>query len=77
LLASLEERSIHEELDCFLEVEDESLKADDLVDEATRDVFALFWEATELPAVEALPCFQKYDSRVFFSVCLVMFYQML
>jgi len=54
----LEERSTHGELDFFLEAGDEdSLKGDDLVDEANRDRFALFWEAATLPAIEALPCF--------------------
>jgi len=33
------------------------LKEDDLVDEAVRDGFALFWEAMVLPAEEALPYF--------------------
>ena len=28
-----------------------------LVDEAIRDVFALFWEAMAEPEVEAFPCF--------------------
>jgi len=56
LLASLEERFTHIELDCFLRVEDNSLDRDNLVDEATRDVFALFWEAMALPAEEALLC---------------------
>ena len=43
LLASLEERSIHEELGCFLEAEDKNgLEKDDLVDKTTEGVFALF-----------------------------------
>ena len=57
LLASLEERFTHEELDCFLGVEDKSLNEDSLVDEATRDIFALFWKITTLPMEEALPYF--------------------
>jgi len=57
LLASLEERSVCGELNCFLEVGDNGLDRDDMVDKATRDVFALFWEAMVLPAEKALPCF--------------------
>jgi len=57
LLTSLEKRSIHRELNCFLGVGDKGLDRDGLVDEATRDVFALFWEAAELPVVEVLPYF--------------------
>jgi len=42
-MASLEERSIYRELDCFLRVWDrDSLERDDLVDEAIGDGFALF-----------------------------------
>jgi len=40
-----------------LEVEDNILEGDNLVNEATRDVFDLLWEATALPVKEALPCF--------------------
>ena len=57
LLASLEERSTYGELDCFLEVGDDSLNRDDLVNETTRNVFALFWKTTELPVKKALPYF--------------------
>ena len=57
LLTSLEKRSIHRELNCFLGVGDKGLDRDGLVDKATRDVFALFWEAAELPVVEVLPYF--------------------
>jgi len=42
LLANLKEKSTHRELYCFLEVENDMLKEDNLVDKATRDVFALF-----------------------------------
>jgi len=42
LLANLEEKSTYKELDCFLEVENNMLEDNDLVDEATKDVFALF-----------------------------------
>jgi len=60
LLASLEERSTYRELDYFLGVESKSgLKGDDLADKATKDKFALFWEAAALLTVEVLPCFQK------------------
>ena len=57
LLASLEERFTHEELDCFLRVGDKGLNEDSLVDKATRDIFTLFWETTVLPMEEALPYF--------------------
>jgi len=60
LLASLEKRSIHEELGCFLRAEDKNgLEKDDLVDKAAGNVFTLFWKAVALPAVEAFSCFQK------------------
>ena len=56
LLASLEERSIHKELGCFLEAGDkDDFKV--LVNEAARDGFALFWEATAGLEVEAFSCF--------------------
>ena len=46
LLASLEERFICRELDCFFEAENKNgLKENVLADEATRDEFVLFWEA--------------------------------
>jgi len=41
LLANLEKRSTHGELDCYLEVGNNVLERDNLVDEATGDVFAL------------------------------------
>jgi len=42
LLASLKEKSTHGELDCFLGAEDrDSLKEDNLADEATRNIFVL------------------------------------
>ena len=60
LLASLEERSIYRELDCFLEVENkDNLERNDLADKATRNRFALFWEAIALSEVDALSCFQE------------------
>jgi len=60
LLASLEERSTHGVLDCFLGVEDrDDLEKEFLVDEATGDGFALFWEAMAEPEVETFPCFQE------------------
>jgi len=41
-------------------VEDESnLKKELLVDETTKDGFALFWKAMAEPEVEAFPCFQE------------------
>jgi len=42
LLASLKEKSIHRKLDCFLGAGNDSLDKNSLVDEATRDVLALF-----------------------------------
>jgi len=46
LLASLEDRSIYREFDCFLRAEDgDSLEKDILADEVARDGFILFWEA--------------------------------
>ena len=58
LLASLEERSTHGVLGCFLEAGDEGdLEKEFLVDEAARAEFALFWEAMAVPEVEAFPCF--------------------
>jgi len=56
-LASLKKKSIYRELNCFLRVEDNILEEEDLVDEATRDIFALSWEAVTLPAEEVLSCF--------------------
>jgi len=41
LLANLKKRSTYGELDCFLGVGDDVLEGDDLVNEATGDVFAL------------------------------------
>jgi len=59
-LASLEERFTCGVLDYFLGVEDgDDLEKGFLVDEATRDRFALFWEAVAELEVEAFPCFWK------------------
>jgi len=41
-LANLEEKFIYEELDCFLRAGDNTLEKNNLADEATEDVFALF-----------------------------------
>ena len=58
LLASLEERFIHREFSYFFGAGDEDgLEKDNLVNEAARDIFVLFWKTAELPAVEAFPCF--------------------
>jgi len=58
LLASLEERSTHEVLSCFLGAGDrDDLEKEFLADEAARDEFALFWGAMAVPEVEAFPCF--------------------
>jgi len=58
LLASLEERSTHRVLGCFLGAEDrDDLEEEFLADEATSDMFALFWEAMAVLEVETFPCF--------------------
>jgi len=60
LLASLEERSTHRELGCFLEAGDkDNLEEGLLADKTTGDGFALFWEAIAGIEVEAFPCFQE------------------
>jgi len=53
----LEERFIYGELGCFLGVEDRNDFEEVLADEATRNGFALFWEAMAGPEVEAFSCF--------------------
>jgi len=59
-LASLEERFTCGVLGYFLGVEDgDNLEEGFLVDEATGDRFALFWEAVAELEVEAFPCFWK------------------
>jgi len=58
LLASLEDRSIHEKFDCFLGARDgNSLEGNVLADKATKDGFTLFWKAMARPEVEAFPYF--------------------
>ena len=58
LLASLEERFIHGELDCFLGAGNrDDLEKNVLVDEAAKDEFALFWEAIAELEVEVFSCF--------------------
>ena len=58
LLASLEERSIYGESDCFLGAKDgDDLEEDILMDEAIRDKFALFWKTMAGPEMEAFPYF--------------------
>ena len=59
LLANLEERFTHRELDCFPGVGNDYLEGDDLVDKAIEDIFALFWKIMALLAEEALPYFWK------------------
>ena len=60
LLASLEERSTCRVLDYFLGVVDRNgLEEGFLVDEATRDRFALLLETMTELEVEAFPCFQE------------------
>jgi len=70
-LASLEEKSTHGVLGCFLGAGDrDDLEEESLADKATVDGFALFWGAMAVLEVEAFPCFQKYDLRASFSACL-------
>ena len=57
LLASLEETPTYRELGCFLGVGDRDDFKEVLTDKTTRDMFALFWEATAGLAVEAFPYF--------------------
>ena len=58
LLASLEERSTCGVLGCFLSVgHRDDLEKEFLVDKATGDGFALFWEAMAVLEVKAFPCF--------------------
>jgi len=60
LLANLEERSTYRKLDYFLEAVDrDDFKEEVLMNEATRDGFALFWEATAGLEMEAFSCFQE------------------
>ena len=67
LLASLEERSTHRKLDCFLEVGDEDgLEEDNLADEATGDGFALFWGAVALLVEKALSLLLEVRLESFF-----------
>jgi len=53
----LEEKSICEVLGCFLGVGDRDDFKKVLADEAARDRFSLFWEATAGLEVEAFPYF--------------------
>ena len=58
LLASLEERSTHGVLGCFLGAGDrDGLEEGFLMDGAAEDGFALLWEAVTEPEVEAFSCF--------------------
>ena len=58
LLASLEERSTHGVLGCFLGAGDgDDLEEEFLVDGVAGAEFALFWEAMAEPEVEAFPYF--------------------
>jgi len=58
LLVSLEERSTHGVLGCFLGVEDrDDLEEEFLADKVARDRFALFWGAVTVLEVKAFPCF--------------------
>jgi len=54
----LEKRSTYEVLGCFLGVEDrDDFEEEVLMNETTKDGFALFWKAMAEPEVEAFPCF--------------------
>jgi len=55
----LEERFICRVLGCFLGAGNRDDFEEVLVDEATGDMFVLFWEALAGPEVEAFPCFQE------------------
>jgi len=58
LLASLEERSTHGVLGCFLGAEDrDGLEEGFLADKAAENGFALLWKAMTEPEVETFPCF--------------------
>ena len=58
LLASLEERSTHGVLGCFLGAGDgDDLEEEFLVDRVAGAEFALFWEAMAEPEVEAFSYF--------------------
>ena len=58
LLASLKERSTCEKLGCFLRVGNkDNFGKKILVDDTTRDEFALFWEAIAGLKIEAFPYF--------------------
>jgi len=59
LLASLEEKSTHGVLSCFLEVGNRDDFEEILADKAAGDEFALFWKAIVRLEVEAFSCFQK------------------
>jgi len=57
LLASLKKRSTYRILGYSLGVGDgDNLEEEFFVDEVTRDVFALFWEAIAVLEVEAFSC---------------------
>jgi len=57
LLASLEERSTHRILGCFLGAGDKDDFKEVLADKTTGDVFALFWRTIVGLEVEAFSCF--------------------
>ena len=60
LLASLEKRSTHRELGCFLGAGDrDDLEKGFLADEAAMDKFVLFWEAMAGLKMKAFSYFQE------------------
>jgi len=67
----LEKRSTHRVLGYFLRAGDrDDLEEGFLVDEATGDGVALFWETVAGLEVEVFPCFWEWDSRASFFTCL-------
>ena len=54
-------REVHlQDIGLFLRRGDrDDLEKEFLAGQATRDMFALFWEAVAIPEVEAFPCFQE------------------
>ena len=69
LLASLEEKSTHRVLGCFLEAGDgNDLEKGFLVNRAAGGVFALFWEAIAEPEMGLKGLFLHLPCMVLFSV---------
>ena len=76
LLASLEERSTYEELDCFLETEDrDGLEEDVLVDKTGRDRFILFQDTNGMTGNRSFSLLLgvRLKSLFFCLSCIVVF----